>query len=92
MVVKRKKPAEKRGIQWNGLNKCHKINIIVLIVDELSIIDDTAFTDLKGFITLSKSTVKCRCYINQTNSTLRQIHDMSSIRHKLHTLQKPNKG
>jgi hypothetical protein len=52
MVVKRKKPAEKRGIQWNGLNKCHKINIIVLIVDELSIIDDTAFTDLKGFITL----------------------------------------
>ncbi len=52
MVVKRKKPAEKRGIQWNGLNNCHKINIIVLIVDELFIIDDTAFTDLKGFITL----------------------------------------
>jgi hypothetical protein len=52
MVVKRKKPAEKRGIQWNGLNKCHKINIIVLIVDELSIIDDTASMDLKGFITL----------------------------------------
>jgi hypothetical protein len=53
MVVKRKKPTEKKGIQWNGLNNCHKINIVVFIVDELSIIDDTAFTDLKGYITLA---------------------------------------